>query len=270
MPLNLDYHPHQGNVTHHKSYLTYIPPSPLSHWVQSFWQLNVPEGSFYYRSVPDNCVDLIININHVEDAVIITPFSSPNIFKLSGPVSYFGIRFRILGHLGLTSIPLGEWDTSEGYTKTTNVISNQVVHAISECINAPFQFNIHCQNVSIILLNAVTRPKIDSRLVKYIRYCHQNISSQINLSDKQCSEFGVSSRQLRRLTRLHLGLSPREFSRVIRFQHALRTMSMPNSNTSWADNYYDQPHFIREFRSLSGLTPYEFKNLSVLYNSDDN
>lgn len=267
MSLDLDYRSHQGYVAKPNRYLTSVPSPPLSHWVESFWQLTISEGAHYYRSVPDNCVDLILNMEQPEDAFLITPFSSPNIFELRGPVSYFGIRFSILGHQGLISVPVGEWDISDGETQARDLLPPQVLNRIFDGIGEKVPFKSLCQKISDILLKAVIQPVIDPRLAKYIRYCHHNMVSAISLSEKQCSEFGVSSRQLRRLSHLYLGLSPRTFARVLRFQSTLNDINA-YSGISQVNRYYDQPHLIREFKRLSGLTPSEFRTLSVLYNSN--
>jgi AraC-like DNA-binding protein len=254
---DLNYHPIQGYVAYKNAYLTLAPPPPLSHWVESFWQLNVPTGKFSYRSMPDNSVDFIFNLNCPEDVIIVTPFSSSIIFEMAGPVSYFGIRFHILGHQGLINTPLGEWSVADGETKTVEVLSEQLLDALYECSRIPNQFSTRCKHVTALLLSTVKYPDIDRRLTRYIRYCGQNISNGICLSDKQCSEFGLSARQLRRLAQLHLGLSPGEFARVMRFQHTLQVMNTANNKAVWANYYYDQPHFIREFKRFSGLTPTE-------------
>ncbi len=116
------------------------------------------------------------------------------------------------------------------------------------------------------LLSNVKCAEVDTRLARYIRYCHKNTGSHLDLSDKQCAEFGVSARQLRRLTKQHLGLLPKDFARVLRFQRVVNAIHVAQPDTVWLDYYYDQPHFIREFKRMSGLTPTQFKNLSVLYN----
>jgi len=268
MLLDIDYQPCQGHVEQSGAYQTFFPPPPLSHWVQCFWQLNVPVGNFCYRSMPDNSVDWIININDPEKSFIITPFSSSIVFELTGPVSFFGVRFRILGYEGVISAPLGEWASVSDDAGAAEVLPDHVLYAAYESINKSTNFIERCKYMSTILLRTVKTPSIDLRLARYIRYCHNNINSNISLSDKQCSEFGLSSRQLRRLTQLHLGLTPRDFSRVFRFQHMLKILDMGGSNIAWAGHYYDQSHYIREFKSLSGLTPTEFRKLSALYNHE--
>lgn len=74
-----------------------------------------------------------------------------------------------------------------------------------------------------------------------------------------CDRTGVSARQLDRLFRAHLGFSPKTFARVVRFQRGLtRLMRDPGCTLAQVAaecGYYDQPHFVREFRAFSGTTP---------------
>lgn len=265
MLLDVDYNPIQGHIADDGAYKTSQPSSPLNRWVQSYWQLNVSEGQYSYRSVPDNCVDWIINRNCFDDNFIVPPFISSTLFHLDGPVSYFGIRFRVLGHKGFISTPLGEWEAF-GCVNAADLLPAEVVYSAFESIEKTKRFDECCNNLSVALLSIVKSAEVDSRLARYIRYCHKNIGSHLDLSDKQCAEFGVSARQLRRLTKQHLGLLPKDFARVLRFQLALNAIHATQPNTVWLDHYYDQAHYIREFKRMSGLTPNQFQNLSVLYN----
>ncbi len=267
MLASIDFTPYQGRVEQSNAYLCSLPLPPLRHCIQSFWQLNVPSGNYYYRSMPDNCVDLIINVNCPEDISIITPFSSSIVFDLEGPVSYFGIRFKVLGHGFLISTPLGEWRGDE-ILQIENLIPSQVLDSIYDCISHSKSFHERCINLSRILFNAMDYYKVDSRLAGYIHYSYTNLTSKVSLSDSQCSDFGLSARQLRRLSQLYLGLTPRELNRIFRFQSILQNMNGANNKLAWADYYYDQSHFVREFKRLSGVTPSQFKSLSVLYNKN--
>lgn len=72
-------------------------------------------------------------------------------------------------------------------------------------------------------------------------------------------ETGLSSRRFIELFRRQVGLTPKVFCRVRRFQQVLRTVHR-QSDVDWAQvalqcGYYDQPHFIHDFQSFSGLTP---------------
>jgi len=95
MQININDYSFQGKVDNAKSYLTFKPVSPLSNWVQEFWQLNVPEGKYFYRSVPDNCVDIIINLTFSEEPFIVTPFSSAKVFEMTSPDKFHHLKHLI-------------------------------------------------------------------------------------------------------------------------------------------------------------------------------
>ena len=73
------------------------------------------------------------------------------------------------------------------------------------------------------------------------------------------TELGVSERHLRRVFREAVGVSPKEFARLVRFDRAVRA-AHEDDGESWAGiaaaaGYYDQAHLIGEFHSISGVTP---------------
>ncbi|ABE55214.1 transcriptional regulator, AraC family [Shewanella denitrificans OS217] len=261
----LDYNPTQGKVADGRAYKTRQPLPPLNRWVQSYWQLTVSKGQFQYHSVPDNCVDWIINLGCFDDNFFIPPFLSSTLFHIDGPASFFGIRFRILGHKGLISLPLGEWGEA-GSVKAEDLLPADIVYTVFEAIDNAKSFDKRCYSLSAVILSAITFADVDPRLARYIRYCYENVSSNLDLSDSQSSKFGVSARQLRRLAKQHVGLLPKDFGKVLRFQSALKAMNAPQNNKTYLDYYYDQPHFVREFKRLSGVTPTQFRKMSVLYN----
>jgi AraC-like DNA-binding protein len=70
---------------------------------------------------------------------------------------------------------------------------------------------------------------------------------------------GMSERHLRRVFREAVGMSPKQFARLARFRHALRT-AREDSRLSWASiaaaaGYYDQAHLIAEFHAIAGVAP---------------
>jgi AraC-like DNA-binding protein len=69
---------------------------------------------------------------------------------------------------------------------------------------------------------------------------------------------GLSSRRFIELFDAEVGLTPKLFCRIKRFQHALRIVQQ--TDVDWADlaamaGYYDQSHMIRDFQEFCGLNP---------------
>lgn len=72
---------------------------------------------------------------------------------------------------------------------------------------------------------------------------------------------GYSRRYLEMLFKDHLGISPKTFSTITRFQHFYKSIG-PGTIDNIYDVYYDQTHFIKEFKRYTGFTPLQFSRLS--------
>ena len=82
------------------------------------------------------------------------------------------------------------------------------------------------------------------------------------------SRYGITSRYLQKLFLQYTGLTPKLYSKINRFQNSLRLVTKKETSlTSIAYDcgYFDQSHFIREFKSFTGFTPsgYSFENSPV-------
>ena len=70
---------------------------------------------------------------------------------------------------------------------------------------------------------------------------------------------GISPRQLRRLFEFYIGDSAKTFSQVVRFQNILRakpsSQSLRQNKLFFDVGYYDQAHFVKEFKNFYGVTP---------------
>lgn len=82
-----------------------------------------------------------------------------------------------------------------------------------------------------------------------------NPSTQVGrLAEIAC----LGKKQFMRVFRECVGMNPKEYGRIVRFQHALRMMQLGSrdyADIAYATGYSDQSHFIHEFRQFSGLTP---------------
>jgi AraC-like DNA-binding protein len=82
---------------------------------------------------------------------------------------------------------------------------------------------------------------------------------------------GYSHRRFIALFDDAVGLTPKRYSRVLRFQSLVRRARRQPS-LSWSElavdaGYSDQSHFIREFRALAGITPEDYRRLSLVHHN---
>lgn len=97
-------------------------------------------------------------------------------------------------------------------------------------------------------------------------------------------QLDISQRRLEQIFARRVGLTPKKYAAVARFQYALLNHQMESTTTQLAlsAGYYDQSHFIRQFRAFTGQSPARYfrkrmtetYQASNLYNfrswSDDN
>lgn len=77
-----------------------------------------------------------------------------------------------------------------------------------------------------------------------------------------CREKGVSDRQLRRLSTEWLGMNTETFLLYRKYRAALYLLHRTGFSLGQVGleaGYYDQSHFIREFRSFTGMTPTAYR-----------
>ena len=76
-------------------------------------------------------------------------------------------------------------------------------------------------------------------------------------------ETGYTSRYINQCFRREIAMSPKHFIKIIRFQSALDMLHSQErrslSEIASALGYFDQPHFVKEFKEFSGITPKKYQ-----------
>ena len=83
------------------------------------------------------------------------------------------------------------------------------------------------------------------------KYADENVG-------EMATKYGISPRYLHKLVSQYTGLSPKFLNKINRFQQSLKLITDNKSSlTSIAYDcgYFDQSHFIKDFKSFTGLTP---------------
>jgi AraC-like DNA-binding protein len=109
--------------------------------------------------------------------------------------------------------------------------------------------------ISRLVRNEKRAPRIDK--VASILTSIKKDTEESNISTI-ASRHGMTTRYLHKLVYQHTGLSPKSFTKIRRFQHSLKLVAkndQPFTSIAYDCGYFDQAHFIREFKSFTGVTP---------------
>jgi AraC-like DNA-binding protein len=96
-----------------------------------------------------------------------------------------------------------------------------------------------------------------------IRYAvtQMQLNNKISIL-KLASEINMSKRNFERKFLENVGLTPVFFNRIVRFQKAIKLINKQNklsfTELAYMSGYYDQSHFIRDFKQFYGQPPKEF------------
>ncbi len=76
-----------------------------------------------------------------------------------------------------------------------------------------------------------------------------------------CGVSGMSERQLQRTFKKYIGLPPKLYARIIRFSrifHVVQQKKLNGSELGLEAGFYDQSHFIRNFKAFTGEEPSQY------------
>lgn len=119
----------------------------------------------------------------------------------------------------------------------------------------------HAQRFSIFERFMLSELK-EARTDPLILHAIQNIRAvNGNLRIKDLAKnLSISQDRFEKLFRQAIGASPKQFAKIVRFRSLIGKYSQTNelTNTALLAGYFDQSHFIKEFKSFTGQTPRDF------------
>jgi AraC-like DNA-binding protein len=235
------------------------PAAPLRDYIYCYWRLYTPKpmpSPFTYRVVSDGCIDILFE-QSASESIFATGFSTQYLeYELGQTFDYLGVRFLPTGFPALFDHDARTLTNT--FLPLSDVIPDlniSLVHSLAgslDLIGATDMFNDVFHNH---LIHREQQPEVDPRLL--------NAMSEILASGGKIPlsqlDVGVSERQLRRLFEFYFGESPKTFARIIRFLNILGAKpsneSLKNNKIFYDEGYYDQAHFIKEFKAFYGVTP---------------
>lgn len=245
------------------SYSEYHPGFNLQPYIYCFWELTVNqkgllETDVCYSIVADGCVDLIFPLHAEGDILISVSGTSADKFIFHEQVHYMGIRFFPTTIHYFFDLSLFQLKATT--TEFMTVVKSNIKELYSKMIETE-SIESRISLLELYLKECLNRRNfiLDNRLA-------QSISTILTTAgnaaiNSEVAEY-ISPRQQRRLFEQYVGLSPKDLSKIIRFQRSMNALIQipPRHRKSvfYEFGYYDQSHFIRDFKQMFGDTP---KNL---------
>lgn len=172
-------------------------------------------------------------------------------------IGFVAVRFRIGMLQRFTVIPAGELaDCRLSVGDIWGTSGSQLSRHLSLA-------GSHQERLALIqrFLLSHLRPESADLLVEQAMAQLYRQTSQFSV-ETLAGALGLGRRQLERRWRAFSGLSPGKLRGLIRFQRAARAMMLDSSANSadcaLACGYFDQAHFIHDFRRRTGLSPLQF------------
>jgi AraC-like DNA-binding protein len=254
-------------------YFTINPPDRLAQYVRYFWVLEGEasfEQPYVHRSMADGCAELIFHYTGIFDELLKDDGTEKSFSSgLAGPSQIFR-RFLIRKNFGIFGVYLYPFAVSQLFSLPGTDVTNQMPdlksllgnegNALEEkmmlAINNTQRLKIITEFLEKRLIKSEKQPPGVFEVIKYI--IQTNGMTKI---DELAEKNFQSTRQFERNFKRFSGFSPKLFSRIIRFQTALAAYN--NKNKSLTDiayecGYYDQSHFIQDFKEFSGHTPKDY------------
>lgn len=228
-----------------------IPPSPrLAQAIECFWSIQHAGPAALHRVVPDGCADLLFTRNGGSVSLdAVGPMTAYRDFPVCDGQFLVGVRFQPGMSTAALCVP-GERVT-DAIVPLEGLWGSRAKDLLDRLAGASsLEQSARLFEASV---PAIENPGRVGRALAWMAKHRSSVSI-----DEVADQAGFSARQFRRVCLEQTGLTPKFLARVQRFRHALsRRHHYSGRFAEFALDcgYYDQAHFINEFRQLSGWTP---------------
>lgn len=252
------YQPIQPTVkqwTNGVSYIEFMPDAQLQPYIYCYWELKTTQHlalPYNYRVVADGCIDIFFDMNKPQESFVMGFCKKFTEFTLEPEFHYVGIRFFPTLFTQVYNIDAA---TLSNLDQPLNPISSITAEFIAEHFPNTEAISSLLDQHFLKIINPGTF-HIDKRMYDALDLI---LKAGGNINVDSDIDTGISSRQLRRLFEYYVGDTPKSFAKVVRFQRVLKsrsTIKNTKGNTIHFDEgFYDQGHFIKDFKKYYGLTP---------------
>ncbi len=255
------------------AYRTMVPPAALAGYVRFFWELEgqlAPGEPYIHRTMADGCAELVFHYRGPFDELREDGRATPSCraalhgqspqFKRFFTRQSFGIfgaylyPFAIPALLGLPAPAV------TGLEVDLPALLGPEGAALEESMmlapDTPARVSLLTTLLTARLGKGRAEPPGVFTAIRHI-IRERGLLNVEALAERHC----LSRRQFERQFREAAGLSPRLFARVVRFQETVKrfgSRDLSLTQLAYECGYYDQSHFIHDFKAFSGHHPRQF------------
>ncbi len=256
------------------NYNTILPSADLDSFVKCYWTL---EGPAYpnpekQRIVPDGCMEMIFHCGdfyeqYFEDgshiiqpkAFVFGQITQPLEIKQTGRTDIFAIRFHPHGFIPFTSVAASTMENRA--VPLTELFGSKGDQLETEMLDA-LTTEERIQIIEAFLMDCLVNEEAVDRLIKSSIETMLTLNGQLSVAELS-KELSVNRRQLERKFAAQVGLSPKQLAKIFRLQATLKTLLLKGQAPSltviaYTGDYFDQAHFIKDFKEFTGVTPKKF------------
>jgi AraC-like DNA-binding protein len=251
-------------------YRLHLPAEPLRPYIENYWSVDHAPGEDVDLRVEvfvDARADLIFNFDAPYRREVIGGASTvlrdsnldaqrlvPIRILQHGPVRIVGVRFHLGGLAPFTRDRLDRWS---GQTPAPQLVFGDAILELESSLRTASDVESSARLLDDFFLSRMslnaTQATFERTLAALVAGHGRTPVSEL------AAVAGTSPRQVERTFARDLGFPPKTAGRVLRFQHALRRL-MADPGVSLGEvaagaGFYDQAHFIRDFRAFSGGIP---------------
>jgi AraC-like DNA-binding protein len=223
------------------------------------------EARAWQRIVPDGCIDIVFIRNGPRESYkgyVVGTMTRPMFEHVTARADYLGIRFAPGAFTQLFGCPAHEF-TDRSVVLDSLPVSFVAGERMAESPGTEASFHLLHESLMRRLLRARPCP-VPAEVLDTISICRGEVTVA-----QLAHVTGCGPRQLLRLFRESIGVGPKTYCRIVRFKGALRALRRwpPRDlvQTALDAGYYDQAHFIHEFKAFYGSCP--SVAMSVPYNT---
>jgi AraC-like DNA-binding protein len=249
-------------------YLERRPSLALAGFIRTLWYASVPDAPHKHeRILPSGLIQIVISLASdsltecIEEGSHRVSFPIPPAI-IAGPRSRFEIiHTRDLKELvGIVFEPggAGPWmrhPAHDFFEQSVELDSIWPMRELRDRLREQITPERKLATLNTILCERLRGRLIERRLIVKAAL-HALRTSDVSQTSRT---LGISDRRLRQIFHEDVGLSPKQWSRIQRFQQAVE-MLYRGSEMRWDQlalecGFYDQSHFANDFRAFSGLDP---------------